>query len=129
MRGVGVAVLGLLVACEATTPAHPREGILNQAPTTLRNRNDVDNLAGRYLYLDGILLEAPPPHKGTHAVLGLETRLEIWTPNIGTFMAGAPWADYYGRLVRVGGILRATSKDIPGYAGPVIEIHEFGVIP
>lgn len=107
----------------------PHENILHQQPTLIRNRTDVDNLAGRYLCVDGFLTEAAAPYKGTHAILNLPTGVILWLPNMGVKMSGRPWADDYGRRVRVAGILRASTDQIEGYTGPTVEIVDYAVVP
>lgn len=129
VRGSAALLLLALAACGVHGPVAPHENVLHQQPTLIRNRTDIDGLAGRYLYVDGILAEAPAPYKGTHAVLNLPTGVVLWLPNMGVKMAGRPWADHYAHPVRVAGILRASTDQIQGYTGPTIEIVDYAVIP
>ena len=128
MRRGSAAFLVLLASCSVHGPVANHEDILHQQPTLIRNRTDVDNLAGRYLYVDGYLTEAAAPHKGTHAILNLPTGVVLWLPNMGAKMAGRPWADDYGRLIRVAGILRGSTDQVEGYTGPTIDIVDYAVV-
>lgn len=117
-----------LAGCTVTAPDRDSKALLAHPSTGLSNTGDVEHLAGKYVFLDGVL----DHQQHVHGFITLASGLKLAIPNFHAFAKKAgihAWGDFIGRRVRVAGWLHAVTRDLPGWDGPAVEIHEFAAWP
>jgi hypothetical protein len=102
----------------------PEVPVQSRQVTNIADWSDIEKYSGQYIMIQGQFAVI----EKAHAMVTLDSGLNVYIPHMALHGRDLPWYDYAGRRVWAAGLLHTYTRDIPGYQGPSLQLSEFGLV-